>query len=163
MDFEGFNTLIDGLGDGEKNTAAKVRALFRHLIQSIYLPGDIKMVICTPEDLASDYTPTGLGIGKRAGWAICNGLNGTEPFGGRVPLAYGDDYPNIGQRDGSKDAVVVEHTHNTWGFGPLGSGSDGLASNSFKWGLINKTSKEGVSGTDKNLPPYIVTLFIMKL
>jgi hypothetical protein len=163
MDFEGFEILIEGLGDGEKNTAEELRNLFTHLLGNIFLPGDIKIVHCTQEELETDYTSTGLGIGKRSGWAQCNGLNGTPPYGGRVPMGMSDEYPTIGATGGSKDAVVVEHEHDTNGFGPVNSGTNGLADNAFFYGLVSKTSKVGVPGTDKNLQPYLVQLILMKL
>lgn len=163
MNFEEFETAIEGLGDGEKNTALEVRNILKNVLQSIFLPGDVKLVNCTQTEIASDYTSTGLGRGKRSGWAICNGLNGTAPYNGRFPIGYGDGYPEMGAMGGSKDAVVVEHSHDTVGFGTSGSGNDGLASNNFKWGNFGKTSVAGTSGKDKNLPPYLVQLFIQKL
>ncbi|MRX40565.1 hypothetical protein GJU43_14850 [Flavobacterium sp. LC2016-23] len=163
MDHAGFENLIAALGDGDKNTAGEVRSLLRHMLQSIFLPGDVKIVICSEEEISADYTATGLGRGKRAGWAICNGLNGTEPFGGRVPLGYSDDYPVIGDTGGSKDAVLVEHSHNTWGFGAPNTGSNGLDSGNYLWGQIASTTTVGVSGVNKNLQPYLVVLYIQKL
>jgi len=99
--------------------------------------------------------------------------------------------PTIG---GSKDAVVVSHTHyvavsgsetnnnagSLYDGSTSGRNEQGLstrafnqASDVFDYELVSvsgtqnagKTSNAsgGVSGTDKNMQPYIVTLFIQKL
>jgi hypothetical protein len=43
-------------------------------------------------------------------WVICNGANGTPDMRDRVPIGSGNLYP-INSTGGSKDAVVVNHTH----------------------------------------------------
>ena len=48
-------------------------------------------------------------------------------------------------------------------FGAPGSGSNGLADNTYAYGQIAATTTVGESGVGKNLQPYIVTLVIMKL
>ena len=107
MDFAGFQELIAGLGTGDKNTALEMRTLLSHLIESIYLPGDLKYVRCSNEYLAANFTPTGLGINERSGWAICNGLNGTEPRGGRTAIGYSDEYPILGATGGEKKHLLT--------------------------------------------------------
>lgn len=54
-----------------------------------WLPGDIKEIDCTYEYIGLNFDSNGIGIGKRLGWAICNGYNGlTKNRAGRVPVGY---------------------------------------------------------------------------
>lgn len=166
MDFEGFQELIAGLATGEKNTAAEVRTLFSHIVQSIYLPGDIKEVDCSNEYIAANFTENGLGINERTGWAICNGLNGTQPRGGRTSIAYGDEYSDLGARGGSKNAVVVAHSHTVSGIKKYNNsfGTNGFYDRSQTADTAGiSTESTGESGVGKNMQPYIVSLFIQKL
>lgn len=171
MTHAALETLINGLGTGEKNTALEVRTILFGLLQGIHQPGDIKPVYCTAEDIVNDYDGTGLGTGKRAGWAICNGLNDTPPIGGRTIIGVGDAY-SIGVMGGSKDAVVVEHSHN---FIPSGQtyGRNGAvystgtlmasAGDSPADGTQSKNTEiTGVSGINKNMQPFIALLYIQK-
>ena len=149
-----------------------------------WLYGDIKEIDCTTAYINLNFDGTGKGkVGsEREGWAICNGNNGTKNRTGRVSVGYGSspsgwvstNFSSIGPNNytpvygGSKDAVVVEHTHNyqTRG-GTLTNGEDSskFRDNSTNPGPFNPytTDPAGSSGTDKNLQPYIVTLFIQKL
>ena len=165
-----------------------------------WLPGDIKEIDCTNDYIASNFTSTGFGIGERAGWAICNGLNGTKNRIGRVSVGYGGPgayganrdpllpsvtptFTSIGGDmnnpvvDGLKDAVVVSHTH------PIRTGNAGVGvygpvvyygkqsrqegslggGGGQVWTDTISADSTGVSGTNKNMQPYIVTLFIQKL
>ena len=45
-----------------------------------------------------------------AGWALCNGLNGTPNLQDRFVIGAGSAY-GVGVTGGSKDAIVVSHTH----------------------------------------------------
>ena len=123
------------------------------------------------------------------GWRLCDGTNGTPNLRDRFVLGAGSSY-SVNQVGGSKDSVVVSHTHtasasvndpghshthNGYLLGP-GSGIPW-----YNWGgAANQSNKpigtsttgitvgvtvnaEGVSGTDKNLPPYFALAFIMKL
>lgn len=110
-----------------------------------------------------------------------NDVNPSELFGGeweqiqgRFLLASGDltdendnilaTY-NVGDTDGNKDAVVVSHSHSlTEGGNALSIDSNTAETTSgFSqgnlWGNTNKRrssiASNGVSGTDKNMPPYI--------
>ncbi|EJG02300.1 hypothetical protein [Flavobacterium sp. F52] len=166
MDFDGFNFLIDGLRDREQNTASEVRNILRNLIQSIFLPGDIKMVYCTQEELISDYTSTGVGKGKRAGWAQCNGLEGRPLMGGRVPLGYSDKYSEIGGMGGSEKHTLSldeipphDHTIPARNF----TGSIGGAEFPNGGGATVKTSSAGGGLPHNNMQPYTIVLFLIKL
>ena len=46
-----------------------------------------------------------------AGWLLCNGLNGTPNLVDRFVLGAGTSTPAVGTTGGSKDAIVVSHTH----------------------------------------------------
>lgn len=51
----------------------------------------------------------GLGLGIYAGWAICNGNNGTQDLRGKFPVAYSDsdaDYSTVGNNGGSKTVTL---------------------------------------------------------
>lgn len=109
---------------------------------------------------------TGLGINLLTGFALCNGQNGTPNLDGLVSIGYGTNYPNIGGFGGSKDAVLVAHTHTVDGT----AGNDaGAGTQRFTTGTQNESggvfglSTEGVSGINKNMQPYIVLLKLMKL
>ena len=100
----------------------------------------------------------------RTGWAICNGNNGTPPMQGRTIVNYGGDFTTLNATGGSKDAVVVEHNHTghvikatgTWRGGGDDSGDNATST-------TGNVSTTGVSGTNKNMQPYIVLVYIMKL
>jgi hypothetical protein len=101
------------------------------------------------------------------GWAICNGANGTRNRNGRTPIGYdATNYPTIGAVGGSKDAVVVSHSHIQFGATSSTGGSNRIevgATASGNAATNNVTETVGVSGTDKNMQPYIVTLFIQRI
>ena len=118
-----------------------------------------------------------------SGWHLCNGSNGTPDLRGR--FVYGAtvdaDVKDVG---GNKDAVAIAHTHSgstdvtgahthalkrgkedgggtglyDWhaNIGSIGTSSSGNHSH------IVTINNSGVSGTDKNLPPYMKLAYIMK-
>lgn len=98
-----------------------------------------------------------------------------EQIQGRFLLGMSSSYP-VGSTGGSKDAVVVAHTHNPaneagyYGFitnskkaftvGDMGSQSGSgryypYSTASFDISRNTTTGSTGVSGTDKNMPPYL--------
>lgn len=133
----------------------------------------------TPTYIDDNFDTTGLGIGICEGLAICNGQNGTPPMDGLVSIGYGTNYNSIGGFGGSKDAVVVSHNHIytddfnaegqfpaiATGF-PVRTAGGTLAGSSASGsgdGKTYYTTTVGVSGTNKNMQPYIVLLKCMKL
>lgn len=194
-----YNTIIQA-GSGI-NVTGNGTALNPYIISiapttSPWLTGDIKEVFCTPAYMVANFTQSGpnagLGINERAGWAICNGNNGTPNDNGRVVVAWGSSYPTLNATGGSKDAVAISHSHYMVVSGSLAGNNDnslydgsnpsrfnyGLTSRAYNQssdpfdyelvtdpGTINsgKTSTSGVDGTDKNMQPYVVRLKIMKL
>ena len=98
------------------------------------------------------------------GFVLCDGNNGTPDLRDRFIIGAGNNY-NVGATGGSKDAVLVEHFHTTLNFVArsnyaeprnFGVGTDGNCNST------GNTDTKGVSGTDKNLPPYHALCFIMK-
>lgn len=98
-----------------------------------------------------------------------------EQIQGRFLLGMSSSYP-IGSTGGSKDAVVVAHTHNpaneagytgfitnskkAFSIGDMGSQSGSgryypFATADFDISRNTATGSTGVSGTDKNMPPYL--------
>lgn len=102
-------------------------------------------------------------------------------FNNRMPIGAGDLYA-VGATGGSKDAIVVSHTHtatvtdpthshtlpyNTTGSGGGGGGPDvlggsGMYTNAASTGISVSNSTTGSSGTGANLPPYLGVYFIIK-
>lgn len=102
-------------------------------------------------------------------------------FNNRMPIGAGDLYA-VGATGGSKDAIVVSHTHtatvtdpghfhtlpyNTTGSGGGGGGPDvlggsGMYTNAASTGITVSNSTTGSSGTGANLPPYLGVYFIIK-
>jgi len=160
-------TQIDAIATGVPNTALKVRTILNTLANGTSQTGDIKEIDVSTAYIASNFDVTGLGTNERLGWAICNGNNGTRNRNGRVALQYDPtNYPTLGATGGDKDAVVVAHTHTVSGIKQYNAvfGTNGFYDRSQGAGSAGiVTESAGVSGTDKNLQPYIVTLFIMKL
>lgn len=84
---------------------------------------------------------------------------------GRVPVGIDSsqvEFDTAGETGGSKDAVVVEHTHTAPAgamYGSQGTGASGYDTGSF-YTSINldqrETASTGVSGTNQNLQPYVV-------
>lgn len=108
----------------------------------------------------------GYGIGS---YYISEGTAPNTLFGGeweQLPdgtflMASGSAHAT-GSTGGSKDAVVVEHTHNVYmqteyyTEGPYGI-SFSTSEPNFNPNSSRKTDTAGVDGTDKNLPPYRAT------
>lgn len=116
-----------------------------------------------------------------SGWFLCNGSNGTPNLQDRFVVGAGNLYAP-GASGGSKDAIVVSHTHtatvtdpghrhtgqNTQYLnsgipaggnpGTVFPGDTGTATTGITVGI----STAGSSGTDANLPPYYALAFIMK-
>jgi len=124
-----------------------------------------------------------------SGWLLCNGSNSTPDLRNKFVIgAYSDTsgvaYTTITgantQTGGTKDAIVVSHTHTLTDPGHTHVYATYLAATNggtVNTGLINNLSNTnttqsattgitlattGSSGTDQNLPPYYALAFIMK-
>ena len=126
-----------------------------------------------------------------AGWYLCNGSNSTPDLRNQFIIgAYSDDSGvakttitgAATQTGGSKDAIVVSHTHTATvtdsghthninyvaqlaggggGGNPAGTGTT-AATTSAVTGISVANSTTGSSGTNANLVPYYALAFIMK-
>ena len=170
MNYTEIQELIDtNLASGNKIPAVKHRevehALLDYIQANLSQSGDIKRVKCDLTYLNDNFEVDGLGKNLRLGWAICNGNNGTDNLSGRVGIGYGIGYSALGGLGGSKDAVLVEHSH-TLSYGLNGTGTKYAETpyiSDVLGGSMEPTNTVGVSGTDKNMQPYIIQLYIMKL
>jgi len=128
-----------------------------------------------------------------SGWYLCNGSNGTPDLRNKFVIgAYQDTtgtaYTTVTGSDtqtgGTKDAIVVSHTHtatvtdpgHTHNYGQsertqVGTDngvaydsepSSAFATSSSTTGISVSNSTTGSSGTNQNLPPYYALAFIMK-
>ena len=169
MTYQDILDLINAnLASGSKIPAVKHRevetALLDFIQSNVAQQYDIKAIYANSTYLGNNFESNGLGKNLRAGWAICNGNNGTPNISNRVIVSYGSDFPTLNAVGGSKDAVVVEHNHTghvikatgTWKGGGNDSGDDATS-------ITGNVSTTGVSGTNKNMQPYIVLVYIMKL
>ena len=107
-----------------------------------------------------------------SGWALCDGQNSTPDLRNKfivgASAGTGDtSYPgvSVGATGGQADAVVVSHSHtirtgqdedSDQGVVEFVDNASGVTNRS---GMVNS---EGVSGTNKNLPPYYALAYIMK-
>jgi len=118
-----------------------------------------------------------------ANWALCNGLNGTPDLRDRFVIGSGSSYA-VGTTGGSKDAVVVSHSHTIDDPGHThnyimggGNGTTGVYSYfgstpynqaTSSGNIVSKTTgisinTTGQSGTNANLPPYYALAYIMRV
>jgi len=126
-----------------------------------------------------------------SGWYLCNGSNSTPDLRNKFIIAANADDGGAAktavtgsatQSGGTKDAIVVSHTHtatvtdpghlHTFVYEPgaaaSGSGRNGVggttpfSTNSNTTGITVSNSTEGSSGTNANLPPYYALAYIMK-
>ncbi|KAA2244561.1 hypothetical protein F0L74_00875 [Chitinophaga agrisoli] len=70
-------------------------------LSRIWKRGDVIEVDCDAAYMQANFDNTGLGINERAGWAICNGNNGTQNRGGRFAVGY-----DASKADYNKTGVV---------------------------------------------------------
>jgi hypothetical protein len=123
-----------------------------------------------------------------AGFLLCDGTNGTPDLRNSFIVGAGNSY-TVGQTGGSKDAVLVSHTHTatvtdpghthipnvlatTGAFGTTQANgmtnaaatttTNGPALLTATTGITVANSTSGVSGTNANLPPYYALAYIMK-
>jgi len=138
-------------------------------LQTSALQFEVKQMSVTQAYIDANFDITGLGINLCAGFAICNGQNGTENLDGRVGIGYGSVQNNIGGFGGEKEHILTVsempvHSHvikgsvNTSG----GAGANSV-SNTANNASDMETLSEGGGLAHNNMQPYIVQLYIMKL
>jgi hypothetical protein len=129
-----------------------------------------------------------------SGWLLCNGSSGTPDLRNRFVIGAFSDNAGVAnttitgsstQTGGSKDAIVVSHTHTAtvtdpghthtiagFAFQASGAAQSNTGTNEFTvnrivaasntTGITVSNSTEGSSGTNANLVPYYALAFIMK-
>ena len=119
------------------------------------------------------------------GWALCNGANGTPNLTDRFVIGAGNTY-GVNQTGGYKDAQLLSHTHtgstNTTGAhthtttaavassqrigpgNPTGLATTGASSTGSAGDHKHTftTASSGVTGTNRNLPPYYALAYIIR-
>lgn len=139
-----------------------------------------------------NFDGTGLGLNSYAGFALCNGQNGTPDLGGRVTVGHTPaevDYNAIGKTGGAKEVALTEaglppHAHGykdsyyveSLGTPVLPAGgavedvgafvtgsADTDANNNYIYYRDRTTSTTGDGNPHENRQPYFVLAKIMKL
>ena len=152
--------------------------------------GDNSTKVATTAYVATNAIPSGVIViwsGSSAsipsGWYLCNGSNSTPDLRDRFVVGATSTYA-VGATGGSKDAIVVSHTHtatdsghqhtesigsvNSFGTGSSGTRGTYASSNTGTRDLTESASANisvsttGSSGTNANLPPYYALCYIMK-
>ena len=117
-----------------------------------------------------------------SGWYLCDGTNGTPNLRDRFVVGAGTTYA-VAATGGSKDAIVVSHSHTATVTDPghshreeyfdANGGGYGLIAGPNQYNATKQTdikftgisvanSTEGSSATNANLPPYYALAYIMK-
>lgn len=122
---------------------------------------------------------SGSAIAIPTGWVLCNGANGTPDLRDKFVVGAGFSYA-VNAQGGSKDAVVVQHTHsvNDPGHSHLYQNNQQIYNGEFRNDImggfyyVSRTTSSavtnisinstGTSGTNANLPPYWALCYIMK-
>lgn len=119
------------------------------------------------------------------GWLLCDGTSGTPNLTDKFIVGAGLTYA-VGAAGGSKDAIVVSHTHTATStvsdpghshsadqpfagstfanggsyYGQGNNRATGAAATGITVSTTNTTT--GAAGTNANLPPYLALAYIMK-
>jgi hypothetical protein len=132
-------------------------------INATGLQFEIKDLWVSQGYIDDNFDSTGLGVELCEGYAICNGQNGTPNLDGLVSIGYGNNYNVIKAIGGSKNAVVVEHSHSIATAPNSNFGYVTVQASLSTGGTPINTASTGESGINKNMQPYMVLLKIMKL
>lgn len=116
------------------------------------------------------------------GWYLCDGTNGTPDLRDRFIVGAGSSYA-VNATGGSKDAIVVSHTHtasvtdpghnhsysltnytnySSGGVDPVGRSETTTNTGTSTTGISVTVNSAGSSGTNANLPPYYALAYVMK-
>ena len=189
-----FNTTNSGIIVlSAKNSSGSANGIISASNSSVKITGDLDVTgISTASKFVGNGTiPVGgiiMWSGSVAsipsGWALCNGANGTPNLQDKFVVGAGVGYA-VSATGGTKDAIVVAHTHSLTGGSATGTfltsasvsqvnsgrqsgGANVVQSVSLTTGsgIVSYTSptvvSEGSSGTNQNLPPYYALAFIMR-
>jgi microcystin-dependent protein len=121
-----------------------------------------------------------------SGWVLCDGNNSTPNLVDKFVLGAGTTTPAKGTTGGSKDAIVVSHTHDITDPGHVHSSRTANSGAGYQSrdtalpaaaiqstnynispvGVTNTTgitiNSQGSSGVNANMPPYYALCYIMK-
>lgn len=130
---------------------------------------EVKTLYVNQEYIDTNFDETGLGINLCAGFAICNGANGTVSVDGLVDVGYGTNYNVIGGFGGSETHTLTESELPV--IQPSVSNSAGGDTGGGAFATGNATEGGGTFGLNtfgggqphNNMQPYIIALKIMKL
>jgi len=178
---------------GTNNTQIASTAFVQTAVNSAVITGEMKMwptssapagyLLCDGSAVsrtvyAALYAVLGTTFGSGDGVNTFNLPN----FRNRMPIGAGDLY-STGGTGGSKDAVVVSHTHTatvtdpghlhtytryasqqvqSGSATPVWVGESTVNTSTATTGISVSNSTTGVSGTNANLPPYLAVNFIIK-
>jgi hypothetical protein len=133
---------------------------------------EVKTLYVNQEYIDNNFDETGLGINLCAGFAICNGANGTVSVDGLVDVGYGTNYNVIGGFGGEKDHTLIENEVPTIAIGwtgqegtgfPDGSADSVAAGDARSYPRRTQQISYGGGQEHNNMQPYIIALKIMKL
>lgn len=164
MTISQIQTLINNINDNGENTANEVRLVLNAIRESSCIIGEVKMLKVDQSFITGNFDVNGLGLTgtQMEGWQI------ESADGGRTYIGYDPiNYPTLGEEGGSKDAVLVAHSHD-YQIARDQAGSQDLYSLTNTAGSDEayqtfQTSSVGESGTNKNMQPYRVVLKIKRI
>ena len=150
-------TLVSIQASARKYEIKQVRAP-----NAAYITDNFDMTIGATQGIGK---PTGLW----AGWAICNGNNGTDNLDGQALIGYGAIYETVGQFLGESTHTLTAgeipaHSHTAQLRDENGTGNAFAGGN--PKGIIDgtgTTSSFGGGGPHNNMQPSMVILTIMKI
>jgi hypothetical protein len=168
--------LINTIATGEANTAERVRNAYNAILSQFFI-GEVKWLKFTADQVLANFDSTGLGTSDAfLGWAVTNGENGTTNDDGKVSIAFGSVYSSLGAIGGSKDAVLIGHSHTLNDIGESRYGknatdpgmqlhsSEGDSSDYHQTPIVTTSTAGGLeTGVGKNMQPYVVELKIMRI
>ena len=121
------------------------------------------------------YSGTDTELNALTNWKLCDGTtygSVTTPNLKDKFVIGADQYSSgwktnvtgsLTQSGGSKDAVVVSHTHTQTGGSSLDDGGAHVPGSAVSVTNMTNISTTGVSGTNQNLPPYYALAYIMRI
>lgn len=175
--------VCDVTGDFQFSELVRIEPFTKPLktkYDNVWLSGDIKMIYCTNEYRDIYFDLSGLGRLERLGWKICNGLNDTIDFGGRVPVGFDGntidpnnnvwdvDYNTIGSTGGEKKHQLSIGELPEFDLPiPQGDSFTGPGGTRVGRGSANpnnsSTLKIGGNEPHENRQPFVTVLFIQKI
>ena len=132
----------------------------------IYKKGQVGIFKVTQTWIDDNFDSTGLGKLEALGWAKRNGSNLTLNQEGKFSLNQGDvPYNVIGAVGGYTDSIVVAHSHvEKAGTSNVGTQSVIVAATgSGTNATSNFTQTFGESGVGRNMPPYLIDLWLERV